>query len=253
MANINATKRREKKKNATSSETSKIEAEMAANFSYAFKIKKSFHLNDNHRNFYNCIKEDDSSIIFVDGPAGSAKTYLAVLAALELFKEKKCKQIIYIRSIIESASRSLGSLPGEVDDKFSQFTQPLLDKISEITDPTVAANLKAGNIISAIPVNFCRGMTFNDAVVIVDEFQNMNFSESKTVLSRIGKNTRYIVCGDSHQMDIKDSCIIPLLNAFDTDKSQENNIYVHRFGKSDIVRSKMLRYIMEVIETIPKK
>lgn len=253
MANLNATKRREKKKTASSIETSSIESEIAANFSYAFKIKKPFYFNDNHRNFYNCIKEDETSIAFVDGPAGSAKTYIAVLAALELFKEKKIKQIIYIRSIIESASRSLGSLPGEVDEKFGPYSMPLVEKVTEITDAAVAAQLKGCNILSAIPVNFCRGLTFNDSVVIVDEVQNMDIAEITTILSRIGKNSRYIVCGDSHQMDIKTSCITTLFNAFDTNKSQENNIYVHNFGKSDIVRSKMLRYIMEVIETIPRK
>jgi len=226
-----------------------IESGMAATFSYNFKIKKPFHFNENHKAFYDSIKCDDTNMTFVDGPAGSAKSYIAVLAALELFKDKKIKNIIYIRSVIESASRSIGSLPGEVDDKFLPYAMPLLEKVKEITDDATCLQLKTANIISAIPVNFCRGLTFNDSMVIIDEAQNLTKSEIVTILTRFGKNSRYVVCGDLKQSDIgKLSGYKEIYNKFDTPESVINNIHVYKFGQSEIVRSKILRFIVSVLE-----
>lgn len=226
-----------------------IESGMAATFSYNFKIKKPFHFNENHKGFYDSIKCDDTNMTFVDGPAGSAKSYIAVLAALELFKEKKIKNIIYIRSVIESASRSIGSLPGEVDDKFLPYAMPLLEKVKEITDDATCLQLKTANIISAIPVNFCRGLTFNDSMVIIDEAQNLTKSEIVTILTRFGKNSRYVVCGDLKQSDIgKLSGYKEIYNKFDTLEAAQNHIHIYKFGPSEIVRSKILRFIVSVLE-----
>lgn len=226
-----------------------IESGMAATFSYNFKIKKPFHFNENHKGFYDSIKCDDTNMTFVDGPAGSAKSYIAVLAALELFKDKKIKNIIYIRSVIESASRSIGSLPGEVDDKFLPYAMPLLEKVKEITDDATCLQLKTANIISAIPVNFCRGLTFNDSMVIIDEAQNLTKSEIVTILTRFGKNSRYVVCGDLKQSDIgKLSGYKEIYNKFDTPEAAQNHIHIYKFGQSEIVRSKILRFIVSVLE-----
>jgi phosphate starvation-inducible PhoH-like protein len=255
---INTTSnRKDKKRKATETNTivdcNGIDTELSANFSYNFKIKKPFYFNTAHKEFYDSIKNENSNMAFVDGPAGSAKSYIAVLAALELFKEKKIKNIIYIRSVIESASRSIGALPGEIDDKFLPYAMPLIEKVKEITDDATCLQLKAANVISAIPVNFCRGLTFNDSVVIVDEIQNMTIEEATTILTRFGKNSKYVICGDSKQSDIgKLSCISKLFAAFDTTESVLNNIVVHHFGESEIVRSKILKFITKVIETIPR-
>ena len=224
--------RREKKRKAAEAAiyddaAAGIESGMAASFSYNFKIKKPFHFNETHKAFYDSIKCDDNNMSFVDGPAGSAKSYIAVLAALELFKDKKIKNIIYIRSVIESASRSIGSLPGEVEDKFLPYAMPLLEKVKEITDDATCLQLRAANIISAIPVNFCRGLTFNDSMVIIDEAQNLTRSEIVTILTRFGKNSRYVVCGDLKQSDIgKLSGYKEIYNKFDTPEAAQNHIHV---------------------------
>ena len=222
------------------------------NWFLKFKIKKPFHFNEIHKAFYDCIRNDDTNMVFVDGPAGTGKSYIAVLAALEAFQEQKTKQIVYIRSVIESASRSIGALPGEVDDKFLPYAMPLLEKIQEITDDSTCTALHRAGALHAIPVNFVRGLTFNDSIVIVDEIQNLTLAEVTTILTRFGKNTKYILCGDSFQADIgKTSCIHRIINAFDTDESQQNNIFCFKFGETEIVRSKILRYIVKVLEHLP--
>jgi phosphate starvation-inducible PhoH-like protein len=232
-----------KRKTAGLEEVSEIEASFQKNWMLDFKIKKPFHFNTNHQQFYNCIKDDDTNMAFVAGPAGSAKSYIAVLAGLELLKEKKITGIIYIRSVIESASRSIGALPGEIDDKFSPYAMPLIEKITEITGTGTCNSLKANNIIQAIPVNFVRGLTFNDALVIVDEAQNNDLDELKVILTRFGKNTKYVICGDKNQSNIKNSGFVNVYNSFNDEESVMNNIHCFEFGESEIVRSKILKFI----------
>jgi phosphate starvation-inducible PhoH-like protein len=252
-----AAAKREKKKKASSAispdlyaeDSTNIESSIALNFCFNFKIKKPFHFNEAHKAFYDTIKADDTTMVFVDGPAGSAKSYIAVLAALELFKDKKIKHINYIRSVIESASRSIGALPGEVDDKFLPYAMPCLEKVREITDDSTCLQLRNANVISATPVNFVRGLTFNDSVVIVDEAQNLTRSELVTILTRFGKNTRYIICGDLKQSDIgRLSGYADIYSRFNTQEAQRHHIHTFKFGESEIVRSKILRYIVGVLE-----
>ena len=242
-----------KRKSDGLEDVNEIRTSLQQNWFLNFKIKKPFHFNELHKNFYDCIRQDETNMVFVDGPAGTGKSYISVLAALELFKEQKIKSIIYIRSVVESASRSIGALPGEVDDKFSPYAAPLLEKVKEITDEGTFNLLNSNNVLQAIPVNFVRGLTFNDAVVIVDEFQNLDLAEAITILTRFGRNTKYILCGDSFQADIgSKTCINKLINAFDTPESELNNIFCFRFGESEIVRSKILRFIVKALEKIHK-
>jgi phosphate starvation-inducible PhoH-like protein len=234
-------------------ESNEIEESIQHNWTLNYKIKKPFHFNEKHLEFYNTIKNSDTNMVFVDGPAGSSKTYIAVLAGLELIREKQAKSIIYIRSVIESASRSIGALPGEVDDKFLPYAMPLHEKVREISDMSTCNALQAAGIISAIPVNFVRGLTFNDAIVIVDEAQNLTLEECTTILTRFGKGSKYIVCGDSGQSDIgKHTCITKIINAFNNESNVANNIFCFKFSESEIVRSKILKHIVSVLETLPR-
>jgi phosphate starvation-inducible PhoH-like protein len=252
MSNNTTRKSTRKRKSSdayTEDSVDNIESSLALNWSMNFKIKKPFHFNEKHKAFYDCIKADGTNIAFVDGSAGTAKSYIAVLGSLELFKEKKIKSIIYIRSVIESASRSIGALPGEVDDKFLPYAMPLIEKVKEITDDGTVNHLRSNGIIQAIPVNFVRGLTFNDSVVIIDEAQNLTKNELVTILTRFGRNTRYIVCGDLKQSDIgKLSGYKEIYTRFDNDDSESHGIHLYKFGESEIVRSKILRYIVSVLE-----
>ena len=120
-----------------------------------------FYFKPKHQDFYYNICDKNTNMSLVDGPAGTAKTYIAVYAALEMLREQEVDKIVYIRSIVESADKSLGSLPGEIDDKFSPYMMPLIEKVTEICGPGTCSMLKSKGLIDAIPVNFVRGLTFN--------------------------------------------------------------------------------------------
>tara|TARA_R100000988_G_scaffold90622_1_gene54270 strand:+ start:973 stop:1704 length:732 start_codon:yes stop_codon:yes gene_type:complete len=219
------------------------------NWLFNFKIKRPFYFNPRHREFYNCIKSTKTKMGFVDGPAGSMKTYIAVYAGLESIKQEEFQRMVYIRSVTESAERSLGSLPGEIDDKFSPYAIPLEEKITEITDSGTYSMLKQKGVVEAIPVNFVRGLTFNNSLVIVDEAQNLSRKELTTILTRFGRNSRYIVIGDSNQADVNKSGYREIFNMFNNKQCKDNDIYSFEFGNSEISRSKILRFICSVLGT----
>jgi len=218
-----------------------------------FKIDQKFHFNDHHKSFVDTAFDDSSHILFCDGPAGSSKTYCATYVALSMLKEKKIDEIIYIRSIVESATRKLGSLPGEVDDKFKPWSIPLVEKCDELVGKQVTNVLFEGEYLKCIPVNFLRGSTFQNSVVIVDEAQNLEHSELVTILTRYGKNCKLFVIGDSLQSDIQKSGFKNIMNGFDSEESKNNGIHVCHFTEDDITRSKLLKFIVKVIASLKVK
>ncbi len=218
-----------------------------------FRIDQKFHLNDHHKAFVEKAMEDTSQILFCDGPAGSSKTYLAVYVALSMLRDKKIDEIVYIRSIVESATRKLGSLPGEVDEKFKPWSIPLIEKCDELVGKQITEMLFESDYLKSIPVNFLRGATFTNNVVIVDEAQNLEHSELVTILTRFGKNCKLFVIGDSLQSDIQKSGFEKIMSAFNTDLSHENGIHAFHFTEDDITRSKLLKFIVKVIASMKLK
>ena len=191
--------------------------------------------------------EHDSHLYLTKNYIVTHNTYMSVYAALEHLKEGKCEQIIYIRSVVESSSRSLGALPGELDEKFGPYTLPLMDKLAEIVDETSTHALFNQKYIKAIPVNFVRGLTFHDSFVIIDEAQNLTRGELATILTRFGRNSKYIICGDAKQSDIKDSGFEKVFQLFNTEHSIKNNIHCFKFDVDDVVRSPLLKHITQVL------
>jgi len=218
-----------------------------------FRIDQKFHLNEHHKAFVEKATEEDSQILFCDGPAGSSKTYLAVFVALSMLRDKKIDEIVYIRSIVESATRKLGSLPGEVDEKFKPWSIPLIEKCDELVGKQITSMLFESNYLKSIPVNFLRGATFTNNVVIVDEAQNLEHSELVTILTRFGKNCKLFIIGDSLQSDIQKSGFEKIMRAFDTEESNKNGIHAFHFTEEDITRSKLLKFIVKVIASIKSK
>lgn len=214
-----------------------------------FKIHNEFKLTDVHNSFMELLLYKDTKMVFVDGPAGSAKSYLAVYGALQMLLKKQISQIVYIRSIVESASKSMGSLPGELQDKFQPWSLPLIEKLDELVGPKIGGELMRNHYIKCMPVNFVRGLTFRDSVVIVDEIQNLVWSEAVAILTRFGENTKYVVIGDSFQSDIGNkSGFARVLKAFDNEQSEQKGIHCFTFTENEVVRSDILKFIVTQLE-----
>ena len=243
-----ATKRPPRKRKDTGDITKDFAEVYKKNFDCSnIKLNKMFPLTDNHTAFYYLSQHEKTNMIFLSGPAGSMKSYLAVYTGLELLKDRKIDKIIYIRTVVESSSRSMGFLKGDENEKFSVYMAPFLQKANEVLDPQTVQSLVDQEYVKAMPVNFARGLTFNNALVIFDEAQNATKSELTTILTRFGRNSKFILLGDTKQADIKDSGFAPVFDLFDTEFSRKNNILCMNFDIHDIMRSPILRHITQVL------
>ena len=211
--------------------------------------KRPFNFTENQVNFLKTSLNEESKLMFLAGPAGTAKTYMAVYSALQIMIDSGLeKDILYIRSIAESADRNMGSLPGSIEEKFGVFASPFYDKLDELLNASDIKLLKDKKQFECIPVNFVRGANWNDTIVIIDEAQNFTSNELITVLTRIGENSKIIICGDMMQSDIRHSGFSKIFKAFDDDESKENGIFCTSFGVEDIKRSQILKFIVSKLD-----
>jgi phosphate starvation-inducible PhoH-like protein len=213
-----------------------------------FKERK-FKFTQNQVDFLKTTLDPETKLMFLAGPAGTAKTYMAVYSALQLLMDANLeKEILYIRSIAESSQKGLGSLPGSIEEKFGVFAGPFYDKLEEMMHPSDVKILKEKNLFDCIPVNFVRGSNWNDTIVIIDEAQNFCHNELMTVLTRIGEDSKIIICGDMMQSDIRNSGFSNIFDSFDDQESKDNGIHATRFGTEDIKRSEILKFIVSKLE-----
>lgn len=232
----------------------KVKAKIVdTNLALVFDITQQYKLNDTHKEFVQSCFKQSTKILMVDGPAGSSKTYLSVYVALSLLKQQQIKEIVYIRSVVESATKKLGYLPGDEDMKFKPWSLPLVEKCDELIGMIETNNLLGSELIKCTPVNFLRGTTFKDVAVIVDEAQNLELNELITILTRFGNNSKLFLIGDSMQSDINGkSGFRKIYDAFNTKESAENGILNFKFTHNDITRSELLKYIIGVVENLKK-
>ncbi len=217
-----------------------------------FKQRK-FKFSNKQKELLELCLNPDTKAIFIAGPAGSSKTYMAIYAALNLLASKRELEMTYIRSIAESADKGIGSLPGDVNEKFLPFSIPLDDKLDEIITAPTAINMKKDGIIGVMPINFVRGSSWTNRIVVADESQNFSHKELVTLITRIGENAKLFVCGDLMQSDIRLSGFEEMIELFDDEDSKARGIHVFRFGNEDIYRSEILRFIVAKLETLRKR
>lgn len=196
-----------------------------------------------------CDYWDDGFNLVLSGSAGTGKTFIAFNLALEdvLDKETVQEKLIVIRSIVPT--RDIGYLPGDEDEKKRAYTNPYIGICQEILGATDAwEKLLESKKVYFESTSFIRGTTFNDAVILVDEMQNLNFHELDSVITRIGRNCRIILCGDYYQSDFdKDSYKKEKsgINEFMEIAAHMPRFEIVNFTWKDIVRSGLVRdYLM---------
>ncbi len=206
-------------------------------------------LTDRQKQFLALASDKDTKIIFVSGPAGTAKTYLSIFHALTMINEKRVSDLVYIRSAVECSDAKLGFLPGEANEKMTPYIQPLLDKMAELLPKSDIDVLLKEERVTGIPVGFLRGLNWNAKVIIADEAQNMTYKELLTLITRTGEFSKVFILGDPEQSDINGkSGFIKMLGHFDDEESRQNGIHVFRFTEDDIVRSGLVQFIIRKVK-----
>ena len=181
----------------------------------------------------------NNSIIFGIGSAGTGKTFLAANYAAGMLFHKNIEKIIVTRPNVEVA-RSLGFLPGELNEKFAPYLEPFNDCFTKFLGKGFYGYCLNKKDIEPIPLGFMRGRSFDNSLILIDEAQNMTQVEFKMILSRIGKNTKMIISGDPKQADIKDSGLMDAVSRLGKIKG----IDVVEFLDEDIVRSPLCKQII---------
>jgi len=151
------------------------------------------------------IFEKNRPVVFGTGNAGTGKTFIALASALQLVRDRRYGKIIYTREP-EEVGKSLGFLPGDLEDKFNVYMRGLYDNLEHIEQAGQMKMNDALEKIECVPLQFLRGASFENTIVIVDEAQNLDMNSIKTVLTRIGKFCKVILLGSIKQIDSDKQC-----------------------------------------------
>jgi phosphate starvation-inducible PhoH-like protein len=158
--------------------------------------------NDGQKSALRSIANPDNSIVFVNGIAGTGKTFLAASWGFEQLMKGKFDKIVFTRPVVE-AGENLGYLPGSFDMKIAPFMIPIFDTLYEqMSEADVKEMIEEAKIVT-LPLAYMRGVTFKNAFVLLDEAQNTTVKQMHLFLTRIGENSKMVVTGDSQQSDIR--------------------------------------------------
>ncbi|MBD2137463.1 PhoH family protein [Anabaena sp. FACHB-1237] len=205
---------------------------------------KTFH----QRKYIDYLRQKD--LTFCIGPAGTGKTYLAVVVAVKELLTNKFERLILTRPAVEAGER-LGFLPGDLQQKVNPYLRPLYDAINEFIDPEKVPNLMERGIIEVAPLAYMRGRTLNNSFVIVDEAQNTTPAQMKMVLTRLGFNSRMVITGDVTQTDLPPHQQSGLDVALRILKNVEG-IAMCEFTQKDVVRHPLVQRIVSAYEQYEK-
>lgn len=192
-----------------------------------------------------------NSITFGVGPAGTGKTYLAVVMAVKAYKAHEVTRIILTRPAVE-AGEKLGFLPGDLQDKVDPYLRPLYDALFDMLGAEGAQRLMEKQIIEVAPLAYMRGRTLDDAFIILDEAQNTSREQMKMFLTRMGVGSKVVVTGDITQIDLPDKSRSGLLEVLQIVKDIDGIAQV-AFSEKDVVRHKLVQDIIKAYDRFANK
>ena len=195
--------------------------------------------------YYHSLKDHD--VVFAIGPAGTGKTYLSVVFAVQALKNHEVQKIILTRPAVE-AGENLGFLPGDLKEKIDPYLRPLYDALYDMLGAENTEKLIEKGIIEIAPLAYMRGRTLEDAYVILDEAQNTTDNQMKMFLTRLGFNSKMCITGDITQIDLPDKRKCGLLEAMQVLK-HVNDIAIQEFTNKDVVRHRLVQDIIRAYET----
>lgn len=192
------------------------------------------------KHYVTTIKKRD--IVFGIGPAGTGKTYLAVVLAVAAIKEGAVKRIVLTRPAVE-AGESLGFLPGDLQEKVDPYLRPLYDALYDVMGQEQTAKALERGLIEIAPLAYMRGRTLDDSFIILDEAQNTTPEQMKMFLTRLGFGSKMVITGDVTQIDLPRGKKSGLVEA-NTILNEVNEIGFVYFAEQDVVRHSLVQKII---------
>lgn len=215
------------------------------------EVSKGGHGGRFHVEFLNSMQKiawgafQQQDVLFLCGPAGTGKSFLAMAFAINEILQKKKKKIILTRPIIE-AGESIGYLPGSASDKVAPYMLPLYDSLSKLVGENGPQRDLIERSIEVAPLNYMRGRTFDDSICIFDEAQNATMTQLKLFLTRMGQDSKIIVTGDPTQSDIPvhKRALMDVVYRLET----LPGVSVINFKAENIVRHSLIAEILERLD-----
>ncbi len=189
---------------------------------------------------------EKSTLVFGIGPAGTGKTYLAVVMAVKALKAKKVNRIILTRPAVE-AGEKLGFLPGDVQEKVDPYLRPLYDALYDLLGPETTQRYIEKGTIEIAPLAYMRGRTLDDSFIILDEAQNTSPEQMKMFLTRLGFGSQAVVTGDVTQVDLPKGQYSGLLDVQKILQGIQDIEFLH-FTAADVVRNPLVQKIIQAYE-----
>ncbi len=205
-----------------------------------FRGKKIMVKTIGQRHYVKTIRKRD--IVFGIGPAGTGKTYLAVVLAVSALKEGSVKRIVLTRPAVE-AGENLGFLPGDLQEKVDPYLRPLYDALHDVLGPDQTVKAMERGMIEIAPLAYMRGRTLDDSFIILDEAQNTTPEQMKMFLTRLGFGSKMVITGDVTQIDLprgKNSGLVEAQRIL-KDIGEIGMIY---FSEQDVVRHSLVQKII---------
>ena len=192
--------------------------------------------------------DSTQDIVVATGPAGTGKTYLAMLAAIKAFRLGDCERIILTRPAVGVDDEKHGFLPGDLNSKMEPWTRPLFDVLREYYSAKEVTAMLENQTIEISPLAFMRGRTFKDAWIIADEMQNATPSQMKMLMTRIGENSKIVITGDVEQTDrtVHNNGLIDLCKRLET---KREGLAVCYMTNKDIQRHPIIDTVLEIYAT----
>ena len=187
----------------------------------------------------------DKEVVIIKGSPGSGKTFVSLATALNLLGDKY-KQIILVKSLTTVPEEELGFLKGTLQDKMDPYIMSFTWNIDKLCGYGAAKSLMDKKLISVLPIAFARGISIDNSIVIVDEAQNLSHHTFKTLLTRIGDNSKYIFMGDVEQIDRRNKKESPLEKMYDIFEPNED-IGTIEFTDEDCVRNPIIPKILSTL------
>lgn len=201
------------------------------------------------RHYVSAIRKHD--IVFGIGPAGTGKTYIAVVMAVHALKEGQVNRIILTRPAVE-AGENLGFLPGDLKEKVDPYLRPLYDALHDVLGVEHTERLMERGVIEVAPLAYMRGRTLDDSFVILDEAQNTTSEQIKMFLTRLGFGSKMVVTGDVTQTDLPRGKASGLNVALNILRHIEGISFIH-LQSQDVVRHTLVKKIIEAYEKVEEK
>lgn len=212
------------------------------------RVKNKF-LTQSQENYYHILK--NNQITICSGPAGTGKSHVSLKAAIDLLLDpnNSYEKLIIIRPAVESSDSKLGSLPGDVRDKMDPYIYASFYLLQKIIGREATLKLEEAGIIEIMSLSFIRGLSVDNALLLGEEFQNATPNEMKTVLTRIGFNSKFFISGDIEQSDKfkqkEKSGLYDALERLDGMK----DVGIFKFKPEDIVRNPIITEIIKRYNT----